>query len=145
MFAEREKSALEAFEAALALPRHERASWLEREYGHDGELVFEVNALLAAHEEAGDFLDLAPTAASSASWRRSGWRQVGGVGSAAVCRRMLRKAIRTRSRVGALSRATDRRRHGSLPRPTNSSDSLHESLAASSALLREPRTSFGGR
>jgi serine/threonine protein kinase len=62
---ERAKSALEVFEAALALSREERANWLEREFGDDAELVGEVHSLLAAHDAAGNFLDLAPTAVST--------------------------------------------------------------------------------
>jgi serine/threonine protein kinase/tetratricopeptide (TPR) repeat protein len=54
---ERAKTALQVFEAALAIPPHQREDWVERECGHDSTLSAEVKSLLAAHAEAGDFLD----------------------------------------------------------------------------------------
>jgi serine/threonine protein kinase len=54
---ERAKAALQLFEAALTLPPQDRESWIARECSHDAELAEEVRSLLAAHENAGDFLD----------------------------------------------------------------------------------------
>ena len=49
------KAALEVFEAALDVPIHERAGWVERKCGHDAELAAEVHSLLAAHGDAQRF------------------------------------------------------------------------------------------
>lgn len=47
----------ELLDAALDLPRHERATFLERACGDDEELRREVEALLSADRRAGDFLE----------------------------------------------------------------------------------------
>src|SRR5689334_3228780 len=47
-------------EHALELPPDERSAWVAAAAGTDGELREEVEALLAAHETAGDFLDQPP-------------------------------------------------------------------------------------
>lgn len=59
------KTALEIFEAALGIAPHQRASWVEQACGHDARLVEEVMSLLAAHDAAGDFLDVGLTVPQS--------------------------------------------------------------------------------
>lgn len=59
------KTPLEIFEAALDVAPHERASWVERACGDNAELAADVHSLLAAHGEAGDFLDDGLTVAQS--------------------------------------------------------------------------------
>ncbi|MEP6569510.1 MAG: serine/threonine-protein kinase [Acidobacteriota bacterium] len=44
------------FQAALDVHESERAEWLTQHYGHDGELVREVESLLAAESKSSDFL-----------------------------------------------------------------------------------------
>lgn len=61
MHDERAKVALGIFEAALAIQPDERASWVEDQCRYDAGLASEVKSLLAAHENAGDFLDLNQT------------------------------------------------------------------------------------
>ncbi len=51
---------------ALELPAGDRAGWLARACGGDDELRAEVEALLAAHERAGDFLATGPSRADRA-------------------------------------------------------------------------------
>ena len=46
-----------AFEAAVELPRAERAAYVESAFGDDPDLKRELTALLASHEAAPDFLD----------------------------------------------------------------------------------------
>jgi serine/threonine protein kinase len=47
----------EIFHAALALPSHERASYLEQAANGDASLRSQVESLLKSHEEAGNFVD----------------------------------------------------------------------------------------
>jgi len=53
----------EIFEAALALPPDQRAGYLDRACGGDSQLRQRVQALLKAHEQAGEFLEPAPATA----------------------------------------------------------------------------------
>jgi len=47
----------EVFEAALALPAHERSAFVARSCGSDVDLRHEVERMLASHEQAGAFLE----------------------------------------------------------------------------------------
>ncbi len=53
------------FTEALKLPASERAAYLERACGGDGELRRKVEALLGGHDEVGDFLECSPRKVSS--------------------------------------------------------------------------------
>ena len=55
------------FAAALALPAAERRVFLEKALGNDDALRSRVEALLRAHNEAGDLLDAAPGGAIRAA------------------------------------------------------------------------------
>src|SRR5438552_945238 len=55
---------VEIFTDALALPRAERAAYLERVCGNDGELRQKVEALLKGHDQVGDFLEHSPQTTS---------------------------------------------------------------------------------
>ena len=55
---------VEIFTDALALPRAERAAYLERACDGDGELRQKVEALLEGHEQVGDFLERSPQTTS---------------------------------------------------------------------------------
>ena len=57
MSPDRECRLEEVFSAARDLPALERAAFLERACGGDAELRRQADSLLAAHEQAGDFLD----------------------------------------------------------------------------------------
>src|SRR5882672_3226979 len=52
------------FTEALQLPASERAAYLERACGGDGELRQKVEALLEGHDQVGDFLEHSPQAIS---------------------------------------------------------------------------------
>jgi len=54
---ESRKKALAIFEAALDVPRKERTPWIDQACGGDPELAAEVSSLLAAHDDAAEFLD----------------------------------------------------------------------------------------
>jgi serine/threonine protein kinase len=54
---ERAKNVLELFEAALAVPEHERLQWIDANCGQDADLAAEVRSLLAAHNDRFEFLD----------------------------------------------------------------------------------------
>src|SRR5438477_6768648 len=59
----------ELFAHAVSLPPHARAEWIVQACGDDAELLAELNALLGAHDGAGDFLNtpvLADPAAAQA-------------------------------------------------------------------------------
>ena len=55
---------VEIFTDALALPRAERAAYLERACDGDGELRRKVEALLEGHDRVGDFLEHSPQTTS---------------------------------------------------------------------------------
>ena len=55
---------VEIFTEALALPRAERAAYLERACEGDGDLRRKVEALLEGHEHVGDFLEHSPQTTS---------------------------------------------------------------------------------
>jgi serine/threonine protein kinase/tetratricopeptide (TPR) repeat protein len=55
---------VEIFTDALALPRTERAAYLDRACGSDGELRRRVEALLEGHDQVGDFLEHSPQTTS---------------------------------------------------------------------------------
>ena len=57
MSPEQERHLEEIFSAARNLPPQERAAFLERACGGDAELRRQADSLLAAHDQAGDFLD----------------------------------------------------------------------------------------
>src|ERR1035437_657584 len=57
MSPDRERRLEEVFSAARDLPARERAAFLERACECDAELRSQADSLLAAHEQAGDFLD----------------------------------------------------------------------------------------
>jgi eukaryotic-like serine/threonine-protein kinase len=52
------------FTEALKLPTHERAAFLQRHCGAEEPLRQKVEALLNAHDRAGDFLTKTPTGRS---------------------------------------------------------------------------------
>jgi eukaryotic-like serine/threonine-protein kinase len=65
MNAERWQSVKLLFESALAQPRDEREPYLRRECAGDGDLIRQVQSLLAAHDGAGSFLNSESPAASA--------------------------------------------------------------------------------
>src|SRR5262245_38281464 len=58
---------VEVFTEALGLPRAERTAYLERACGGDVELKRKIEALLAANDSVGDFLEDSPPAFSRQS------------------------------------------------------------------------------
>jgi serine/threonine-protein kinase len=56
------------FTEALRLPIEQRAVFLERACAGDEELRRKVEALLEAHERAGDFLETPPIVGESGAW-----------------------------------------------------------------------------
>ena len=56
MSPDQERRLEEIFNAARNLPPQERAAFLERACGGDAELRRQADSLLAAHDQAGDFL-----------------------------------------------------------------------------------------
>ena len=60
MSSDRDKVALQLFEAALAMAPAERTDWVREACRGDAELAEQVSALLAAHGELNDFLDTSP-------------------------------------------------------------------------------------
>src|ERR1043166_8824246 len=61
---------VEIFTEALQLERDQRAAYLERACGGDGELRRKVEALLEGHDRVGDFLEDSPQ--TNSLQRRSG-------------------------------------------------------------------------
>jgi CheY-like chemotaxis protein len=61
------------FKAAVALPAHERAAFLDQACGAEQELRREVESLLAAHDALGSFLQdsALPSPATAANWERN--------------------------------------------------------------------------
>ena len=57
MTTERWKLVKGIFASALDYPAHERAAWISRACGDDAELRQEVESLLGAHDQAGDFIE----------------------------------------------------------------------------------------
>ena len=70
MDANRWESAFAIFDAALARPTSERPAFLDAACGDDQSLRGEVESLLAAHEDAGDFLSTRHRQQPIASRRR---------------------------------------------------------------------------
>jgi serine/threonine protein kinase/tetratricopeptide (TPR) repeat protein len=67
----------EVFQAAIDLPPDHRAGFLESACLNDDELRVEVESLLSAHEEAGDFIEEPPSDVAASLFQASRPKQVG--------------------------------------------------------------------